>query len=301
MYLAGCSEPKGRGSIFGSPDGVRWERVYQEDTKERAYTFYDFLQADGLTVAVGGGSGMDKNGPARVLASKDGVAWAGPCFKFESSGPLLCVARGAGRFVAHGGSGYVSCFTHSADGVDWADAGKNRLPPYGGEQSMVKKLAFGNGVFVGIGGYRRLVTSADGVTWTDHPDKDRPPFLSLAFGGGRFVAAGMHGLRMSGADGLRWEARAEGEIGEHLNEVVWTGREFVAIGVEVTCKSPDGITWSKHPTNARASRAAHGDGLFLCANLRGTEAYRSRDAVTWERIPPIKDHLFFGGFGYRPG
>jgi len=300
MFLAGCSEPKGRGAIFGSADGVRWDLIYQEETKDRAYTFYAFHEAGGMTVAAGGGSGMDKNGPARLLVSRDGKAWDGPCFKFESSGPFLCVAGGNGRTVAHGGSGYVSCFTHSADGVTWADADKNRLPGYGGEQSMVKKLAFGHGGFVGLGAYRRLVTSADGVSWKDNPDKDRPPFLSLAFGGGRFVAAGMHGLRMSSADGLRWEARADGEIGEHLNEVVWTGEEFAAIGVEVTYKSPDGMAWSKHTTNARASRASYADGVFLCANLRGTEAYRSRDAVAWERIPPIKDHLFFGGFGHRP-
>ena len=90
----------------------------------------------------------------------------------------------------------------------------------------------------------------------------------------------------------------EGEIGEHLNEIVWTGKEFVAIGIEVTFKSPDGIRWSKHPSNVRPARAGYGNGIFLCANLRGTEAHHSRDAVKWERIPPIKDHLFFGGLAY---
>ena len=163
---------------------------------------------------------------------------------------------------------------------------------------MVKKLAFGNGRFVGIGAYRRLVTSSDGKAWKDNPDKDRPPFISLAFGNGRFVAGGMHGLRMMSKDGLRWENKAEGEIGEHINEIVWTGKEFVAIGVEVTFRSADGDRWTKQATKVRPARAGYGNGTFLCANLRGTEAYHSSDAVKWERIPPIKDHLFFGGLAY---
>ena len=56
------------------------------------------------------------------------------------------------------------------------------------------------------------------------PDKEREPFVSLAFANGLFVAGGMHGVRMTSKDGLRWENRATGEIGEHINEIVWTER-----------------------------------------------------------------------------
>lgn len=300
MFLAGCSTRKGCGSILGSADGERWEVLHKDEGKDRAYTFYAFAQANGVIVAVGGGDSPYKTGPLRVLASKDGKSWEGPCFRFESSGPFLCVAHGKDRFVAQGGSGYIGCFSYSSDGKDWADPDKKRLPGYGGEHSMIKKLAFGNERFIGIGSYRRLMTSADGMTWKDNPDKERPPFISLAFGNGLFVAGGMHGLRMSSKDGLRWENKAEGEIGEHINEIVWTGKEFVGIGVEVTFKSPDGVSWTKHATQVRPARAGYGNGLFLCSNLRGTEAHRSKDAVQWERIAPIQDTLFFGGFTYCP-
>ena len=301
MFLAGCSEPKGRGAIFGSADGLRWDLIYQEEAKEKGYTFFDFLDAGGMTVAVGGADGMSKNGPARILVSKDGKGWEGPCFKFDSSGPFLCVARGNGRIVAHGGSGYVSCFSYSSDGVAWADADKNRLPGYGGEQSMVKKLAFGNGLFVGIGAYRRLVTSSDGVTWKDNPDKDRPPFLSLAFGNGRFVAAGMHGLRMSSADGLRWGPSPRARSASTSTRSSGPARSSSRSASRSPASRPT-ATRGRSTRRTPGPRAPPSEtGSSCCANLRGTEAYRSRDAVTWERIPPIKDHLFFGGFGHRPG
>src|SRR5947209_7673303 len=179
MFLAGCSHRKGFGSIYGSEDGRRWELLYRDEGKERAYTFYAFARAGGTTVAVGGGDSPSKTGPMRVLASRDGKGWEGPLFRFELSGPLLCVAR----------------------------------------------------------------------------RKDR------------FVAGGMHGLRMTSKDGLRWENKVEGEVGEHLNEVVWTGTEFVAVGVEVTYKSADGVRWTRHPTEVRPARAGYGNGVFLCANL----------------------------------
>ena len=75
MFLAGCSEPKGRGAIFGSADGARWDLVYQEETKDKAYTFFDFLQVDGMTVAVGGGRRhvQERSRPAPGLSGWDGL------------------------------------------------------------------------------------------------------------------------------------------------------------------------------------------------------------------------------------
>ena len=84
------------------------------------------------------------------------------------------------------------------------------------------------------------------------------------------------------------------QAGEHLNEIVWTGKEFVALGVEVTYKSPDGIQWVKHTTNVRAARGCFDAGVFLCTNLRGTELYRSEDAIKWEAMPKLPDCFLSG-------
>lgn len=304
MFYAGTTNRKGLGSIHASVDGARWNLVHQEiarDKKDRmAYGFFGFALGKGTLVAVGGGDNISKGGNLRVLASADGVVWDGPIWRFENGGALLCVAFGKDRFVCHGGEGPFAFFSTSADGKEWVDPSKNRIEKWQGWTKMVQKVAFGNDRFVGIGATRRVVTSPDGSTWKDHPDEaqTRPPFISLAFGNGVFVAGGMHGLRAVSEDGETWHDVVHGEVGEHLNEIVFTGREFVALGVEVVYRSPDGIRWEKSPTEVRAARGCYGGGIFLASNMRGTQAYRSEDGVRWESIPPIPECFFTGGLAH---
>jgi hypothetical protein len=304
MFYAGTTDKKTFGSIHVSEDGRRWTQVHQEtakDKKERgAYGIFGFAQGNGTLVAVGGGDNISKNGNARMLCSKDGAAWEGPTWRFENSAAMLCVAFGKDRFVCQGGEGPWAFFSSSSDGKDWSDPSKNRIEKWQGWTRMILKLAYGNDRFVGIGATRRVVTSADGLAWKDHPDEARvrPPFISLAFGNGVFVAGGMHGLRATSKDGETWENVQSGEVGEHLNEIVWTGREFVALGIEVSYKSPDGIAWTKSTSDVRASRGCFGAGTFVCTNLRGTQCYRSEDAVRWEPLASPPDFFFSGALAW---
>lgn len=304
MFFAGATDKKTLGCIYASADGETWNLVHKEkakDNKERgAYGFFGFARGNSTIVAVGGGDNVSKGGNARMLASADGTTWDGPIWRFENNGAMLCVAFGKDRFACHGGEGPFAFASSSPDGKDWSDPAKSRLEKWQGWEKMIRKIAFGNDRFLGIGASRRVLASADGLTWKDHPDPERkrPPFISLAFGNGVFVAGGMHGLRATSTDGVRWDNVVQGEIGEHINEIVWTGREFVALGIEVTYKSPDGATWTKAATDVRPARGCHGAGVFLCTNLRGTEVYRSEDAVHWKTIPRLADGFFSGAFAY---
>jgi hypothetical protein len=251
-------------------------------------------------VGVGGGDNVSKGGCARMLASADGTTWDGPIWKRPSDphGAMLCVAHGKDRFACFGGEGPFSYWSSSPDGKAWSDPGTNRLEKWSGWEKMIRKVAFGNDLFLGIGASRRVITSADGMTWKDHPDPERKrhPFISLAFGNSVFVAGGMHGLRATTRDGERWDNVVTGETGEHINEILWTGKEFVALGIEVTYKSPDGVTWTRAASDVRPARGCHGAGIFLCTNLRGTEVYRSEDAVRWKALPRATDCFFSGAF-----
>ncbi|HVE42274.1 MAG TPA: hypothetical protein VNM14_20485 [Planctomycetota bacterium] len=304
MFYAGTTDKKTFGGIHVSEDGQRWTQVHKEtakDKKERgSYGIFGFARGNGMLVAVGGGDNISKGGHCRMLASKDGVAWEGPLWRFENNGAMNCVAFGKDRFVCQGGEGPWAYFSSSMDGKEWSDPSKNRIEKWPGWTKMILKLAYGNDRFVGIGATRRVITSSDGQAWKDHPDEARlrPPFVSLAYGNGVFVAGGMHGLRARSKDGETWDNVVNGEVGEHLNEILWTGTEFVALGIEVTYKSPDGVQWEKFPTEIRAARGCHGAGTFLCTNLRGTECYRSQDAVAWEAIPPVPDTLFTGALAW---
>ncbi len=304
MFYAGATDKKTFGCIYRSADGETWELVHKEkgkDSKDRgAYGIFGFARGQGTIVAVGGGDNISKGGNVRMLASQDGATWDGPIFRFENNGAMLCVAFGNDRFVTHGGEGPFSFYSTSADGKEWSDPSKNRMERWQGWEKMVRKIAFGNDVFLGIGATRRVLTSTDGSAWKDHPDpqRTRPPFISLAFGNGVFVAGGMHGLRATTKDGERWDNMVQGETGEHINEIIWTGKEFVALGIEVTYQSPDGVTWTQSASNVRPARGCFGEGVFLCTNLRGTEVYRSEDAVKWETMPRLADGYFSGAFAY---
>jgi hypothetical protein len=306
MFFAGATDKKTFGRIYASEDGTTWKLVHQEtakDNKERgAYGFFGFAQGKGVLVAVGGGDNVSKGGIARMLASKDGTSWDGQIWRptTDPNGAMTCVAFGAERFVCHGGEGPWAYFSTSTDGKEWSDPSKNRLDKWQGWEKMVRKVAYGNDVFLGIGMNRRVVTSSDGLTWKDHadPERKRPPFISLAFGNGVFVVGGMHGLRATSKDGERWDNVVQGEVGEHINQIVWTGREFVALGIEVTYKSLDGITWTKAASDARPSRGCYGAGIFLCTNLRGTDLYRSEDAIHWKASPRFEDCFISGALAY---
>jgi hypothetical protein len=300
MFYAGTTDKKTFGGIHVSEDGVTWTQVHKEtakDKKERgAYGIFGFAKGSGTIVAVGGGDNISRGGNARMLASTDGRTWEGPTWRFENNAAMMCVAFGKDRFVAQGGEGPFAFFSNSPDGREWSDPSKNKIEKWPGWTKMILKLVYGNDRFVGIGATRRVVTSVDGQAWKDHPDEARvrPPFISLAYGNGVFVAGGMHGLRATSKDGDTWENVVTGEVGEHLNDILWTGSEFVALGIEVTYKSADGVTWRKSASDVRAARGCYGGGTFLCTNLRGTECYRSADAIKWEPLPAVPDTLFSG-------
>src|SRR5262249_259904 len=126
MFFAGTTDKKTLGRVYSSEDGVTWKLVHQEiakDNKERgAYGFFGLAQGNGTLVAVGGGDNSSKGGCARMLASKDGVAWDGPIWRSQDPhGAMTCVAFGKEVFVTHGGEGPWSYFSTSKDGKEWND------------------------------------------------------------------------------------------------------------------------------------------------------------------------------------
>jgi hypothetical protein len=304
MFYAGATDKKTLGCIYRSANGEAWELVHKEkagNNRERgAYGFFGFARNKDTLVVVGGGDNISKGGNARMLSSRDGKTWDGPVWRFDNNGAMLCVVHSRDRFVSFGGEGPFAYFSTSVDGTTWSDPSINRMERWPGWEKMIRKIAFGNEVFAGIGASRRMLTSPDGLAWKDHPDpmRKRPPFIALAFGNGVFVAGGMHGLRATSKDGERWDNLVTGEVGEHINEILWTGREFVALGVEATYKSPDGVKWTKAVSDVRPARGCYGAGVFLCTNLRGTEVYRSTDAIHWKAIARVAGCFFSGAFAY---
>jgi len=166
----------------------------------------------------------------------------------------------------------------SKDGIEWEE----NTPIEG--KSMLRRIVFGKTNWVGVGDRGRISSSPDGKTWTDAPDsKALDTLVDVAFGNGIFVGVSLHGLRRSSADGSKWSEPMRGLEGEHLNSIVFTGKEFVAIGAGATYRSPNGKDWKRVPNKNAPTFATFGGRVFVGTSWRG-RLLSSRDGVDWKDI-----------------
>jgi hypothetical protein len=276
------------GLRISSDDGVRWQNLQlgKEGEVWRALCF-----GNAAFVAVG------NYGGGNIFAwTGDGKTWK-TSFKDAKYVQFL---RGLGfgnkTFLGIGGDpgsvGSSSPFVMtSMDGLAWTD-------PLGiPGKHILRRLAFGNGLFAAVGDRGRRAVSADGKVWKEAPDvKAIDTLVDIAFGNGVFVGVGLHGLRMTSADGLKWTERQVGEEGEHLNSILWAKDRFVAVGAGATYSSKDGKEWQRQPNTNAPLTTAYGDGVFVGANWKG-RLFHSTDAVSWREIHKCEEHVEAVAFG----
>ncbi len=158
-------------------------------------------------------------------------------------------------------------------------------------KNILRRVAYGNDRFVAVGDRGRRSHSIDGKVWNDVPDtKAIDTLVDVAFGNGIFIGVGLHGLRMKSEDGSKWTDRQLGEEGEHLNSIVWTGHEFVAIGAGATYYSKDGSQWQRKPNSNQPQTAVFGDNKFVGAAWKGRLRV-SDDGCVWREIHRITKHI----------
>ncbi|MEI7926027.1 MAG: fibronectin type III domain-containing protein [Chloroflexota bacterium] len=170
-------------------------------------------------------------------------------------------------------------------------------------QAHWKAVAAGNGLFVAVApdGESRVVTSADGVTWTPQTAPQRR-WLYVAFGAGRFVAmAGSwsdlysspglpaddpedHGVMWS-ADGVTWTlAQLGASSSVAWKALTYADGRFVAIGeLGRTVISTDGETWrsgSLGDNVASIEGVTFGPDGYLAISWLGA-VYTSKDGLAW--------------------
>src|SRR5947208_10448297 len=93
-----------------------------------------------------------------------------------------------------------------------------------------------------------VITSPDGTTWASRSSGDSEQLNGVAFGGGLFVAVGNNRTILTSADGVGWTQQTDlpGDIGSRLNKVAYTGSQFVvAADANGVLTSADGVTWNR--------------------------------------------------------
>lgn len=275
------------GARLVSADGQTWK--HPQSGKE-GETYRGVAFGNGRVVAVG------TYGGGNLFAwSSDGAAWKASFKDSQYKNYLRGLIFLNGAFVALGGDpGSVGdskpFIVSSKDGEAWGEAAGL------GGRHMIRRLAAGNGLVVGVGDRGRIAVSKDLRAWTDVPNRKAvDTLIDIAFGKGLFVGVGLHGLRMVSEDGEKWE-RLAGEEGEHLNSILWAGDRFVAVGLRASYASADGRTWTRAEVKDGPLTAAWGKGVFVGLAWKG-RILRSTDGVGWTEVHKAETHFETAAFG----
>lgn len=174
----------------------------------------------------------------------------------------------------------------------------------GDERSIIPNepitgAAFGNGVYVAVGYYGKMMKSSNGFDWQITADKTKldDTYTGVAFGGNRFVAVGEQGTVMTSPDGEAWTQR-DSTISTRISRVAYVGtngiNKFYATtkaGKVIT--SADGITWSSMNigmNNDLTSIAVSNTAIVIGST--GGYVHTSTDGTNWATHTKLQDAFF---------
>jgi len=235
-------------------------------------------QAGGVSAGPGGNGGRSSSGTAGAAGSVEVPAGYVPA--------LVGVGYGGIRVVSRDG------------GSTWGDRAYAETAG-GDDLELLRAVVYGKGLWIATGW--KLVTSNDGVHWTDHGKIAAGPIPAcgivegLAYKDGTFFAACDSSVYRS-TDGLSWTKHGSiGNTGGHLF-LTYRGGKFVAYGDTLTSfQSDDAATWTVMPNVQQATYCKNSfisqtdcassswfDGVFLRADWGGFIS-RSTDGQKFTR------------------
>jgi len=151
-------------------------------------------------------------------------------------------------------------------------------------------VSYINNLFVAVAqsGTNRIMTSADGSSWTARTAPENMVWTSVTYGNGVYVAVGYGGTNrvMTSTDAITWTSRTAAEANA-WNSVTYGNGLFVAVawsGTNRVMTSPDGITWTARSAAAQNDwwGVTYGNNQFVATSLSGTnQVMTSPDGITW--------------------
>ena len=272
------------GVILTSLDGIVWEK--QDSGTER--TLYDITFGDGKFVAVGGWG--------VILTSPDGIVWEKQDSVTERS--LYGITFGDGKFVAVNGGVVL----YSSDGLNWI---KNENVGNAG----LAEIIWANGLYVAVGNGNQVITSPDGINWTDRMwDSGVYLYTSVAWSGNDFLAVGFlqvtdnaedrGGLSLTSVDGVVWDLPDELDLPPNpLYSVTYHNGKYVAVGGMYGFETEaygifattDGINWTTLSSGESSvlKGIASDNGKLVAVGNNGAILTSTSDFAPKPPIPPI--------------
>jgi alpha-tubulin suppressor-like RCC1 family protein len=162
-------------------DGITKFNFIGTDTLDEIY-WRDAIYADGKFIA-GGGEGF-----TRVIYSTDGKTWTTGSIQDTEAGLNGLAYNGVDTYVAVSNASDVSndgrpeVYT-STDGINWITGSLNNT-----NYNELRTVTYGGGQFIAAGSLR-IVTSPDGISWTEQSQSFDADIRDIAYGEGKYVAA----------------------------------------------------------------------------------------------------------------
>jgi hypothetical protein len=287
-----------KGTRVFSQDGKTWTHL-QTDRDGVLLKYAGFL--NGRCVAAG-----QYGGDRLAFVTTDGVKWDSlklPGQPYATRLDALFVSANRFHAILFEDNSKFQAIT-SEDGKNWLP-GKSILDDWKvlRHDAHLRRFAQGNECLVLVGDYgARLSRKIDAEKFEAVPKAlAKDTLIDIAFGNGVFVGGGLHGLRMRSKDGLEWTDRTVGEEGEHINSMIFDGKQFLAIGQGATYRSEDGQKWERIPNRNAPTACAFGNGVYV-GSLWPGKLLRSTDAVRWEQVHELPHHvlaLTYGNLGKK--
>jgi len=227
---------------------------------------------------------------AMAAFSDDGSSWTESAVRSWVSGSRPW--RGA----IWTGSHYVLASAYhldaSEDGTTWTEVGTRQIP------QQYEDLAWNGTMGVAVGSDGLLQTSEDGRTWTNRsagPWSD--DFIAVEWTGTVWLVLGRHRV-ISSEDGVTWTERVH-RPSETLVDLAWTGNGAVVLGSRGSVSySPDSLSWNVGALTDGPSlpsvQSLHVAGPSVYA--RGISGiWESTDGgATWTRVHGVPLHSLLG-------
>lgn len=311
--IGGYADVMGAGSYYKAPGAALKRALYPEMSAAfpAAGTYSAALQqmpvnaawmamayGNGTYVSVGSGNSANAINAATSL---DGSLWIQQTV--PASIRVLSMAFGAGIFVAVGddAGAQVRSYYTTKDGVVWVE---RQLPVMGAWNTVVYSEPLG--LFVAFSGTTTygpstvILTSPDGVNWTQRAMPSGIYFAATAFPGGFVAIATRYGTSAAFAivsvDGITWNKY---DIPDgYWTSVAYGNGTLVVNGYTganpaqvLAATSSDGKVWVEQKFNTgnlgALCKNAFGNGVFVAVYGSATigVVFISADGVKWDRRP----------------
>ena len=259
------------GVIVTSPDGINWtERVNPEGTTDLKQVLFEENQF------------IIKTNNKTILQSVDGVTWE----IVDVSGGY----RGIQTVYSKNLNQYIQLRTYypfsgqlflSYDGNTWEQVYSSST----GWQLWSVTYSESKGLYVACGAYGIIVTSSDGVNWTEKKPPLRTDLNTVIYADELklFVAGGGSGKIVTSSDGVNWTERVNPD-NVMIKSIAYSGSLglFVAIGMNFV-GSYNGIDWFLIKTGSTSLNSiiySEEKKLFVVACNSAIIRY-SNDGVNW--------------------